>query len=497
MSTSHMKPAPRTRGCSDTRPLAGAVAAVALVLTMGLAGCASLNPQADHDALARAVQGKPGSNAFAPDGVSPTSTAVDRAEAVRQLLTRQPLTADDAVRIALLHSPALQASMAQLRISDAQRVQAALLLNPHLALGRVREGSTRELERALGFNLLGIASLPWRSEWQGQQHEVARLQAAQDVIRVAADARKAWVRAVAAQQAADYAEQARDAASAAAELARRMARVGNSSRYQQAKEQAVLAEVTAQLAKARHAAVAEREHLVRALGLWGAQAQFTLPAQLPALPEALADWRDIESQALRERLDVRSAMLQADLAARAVGYARVTGYIGALDLQVSRSVKTDLAHGERETSRGVELELSLPIFDWGGAATAQARARYELAAAQVHQTAVQARSEVREAWHGWRTAHDLARHYRDELVPLRRFITDETLLRYNGMLTGVFDLLADIRTTIATVSASVDALRDYWLIDTDLRTALTGTSPGDVAALRATSASAPDTGKGH
>lgn len=494
-----MKPPTSMRRHGTRRHVVSAMAISGVLAgTLALSGCASLAPQGDMAAITQLTAERTAGVALDAQAVSPASAEAERARAVGQLLQRQPLAADDAVRIALLNSPAVQASLAQLRISDAQRVQAALLPNPHIALGRVREGSTREVERALGFNLLGILALPWRSEWQGQQHELSRLQAAQELVRTAADARKAWVRAVAAQQAADYAEQARDAASAAAELARSMARVGNASRYQQAKEQAVLAEVTAQLAKARHAAVAEREQLLRTLGLWGAQAQITLPAQLPALPPALAERRDIESQALRERLDVRSALLQADQAARAVGYARVTGYVSALDLTVQRSVTRDLAHGEREVARGLELELPLPLFDWGGAATAQARARYELAAAQVHQTAVQARSEVREAWHGWRTAYDLARHYRDEIVPLRRFITDETLLRYNGMLTGVFDLLADTRTTISAVGASVDALRDFWLIDTDLRTALTATSPGGLAALRSSASAGPaDSGKGH
>ena len=54
-----------------------------------------------------------------------------------------------------------------------------------------------------------------------------------------------------------------------------------------------------------------------------------------------------------------------------------------------------------------------------------------------------ARSEVREAYRAWRTAYDVARHYRDEMVPLAKRISEENLLRYNGMLIGVFELLAD------------------------------------------------------
>src|SRR5690606_16546730 len=125
--------------------------------------------------------------------------------------------------------------------------------------------------------------------------------------------------------------------------------------------------------------------------------------------------------------------------ADSLGLTKATGVIDALELGVVRNTTFDNAEGHRETQRGVELELPLPIFDWGQARGARAEATYMQSAARVRDVAVRARSEAREAWHGWRTAHDLARHYRDEIVPLRKFISDETLLRYNGMLSSAWE----------------------------------------------------------
>ena len=99
---------------------------------------------------------------------------------------------------------------------------------------------------------------------------------------VAAEARRAWATAVASQQLATYAEQVKDAADASSELARRMARAGNFSRLAQMREQTFYAEATAQLARARHQATADREKLIRVLGLWGASTQFKLPERLVA-----------------------------------------------------------------------------------------------------------------------------------------------------------------------------------------------------------------------
>lgn len=444
-----------------------------LLLALALVGCASITPPAtlrdEVDQLAAPALGLP---------------PADTRATLQQLLARQPLDADTAVRIALLNNAGLRASLATLAIGDAERVAAATLPNPHFAFARLREGETLELERMLSFDVLRMVTLPWRAQVAGQAMQVARLRAAEDVIRTAADTRKAWVQAVAARQGARYLRDAREAAEAGAELARRMARVGNFSKLQQAREQALLADVAAQLARAEQVALAEREKLTRLLGLWGSDAAFALPDRLPDLPGQLADGADVEATALRARLDVRAAREASLATAGHLGLTRATRMVDALTLGVVHDTLFE-GGGERANRNGYELELQVPLFDWGQARTARAQASYLQSVARLRDVAVRARSEAREAWHGWRTAHDLARHYRDEVVPLRRFIADETQLRYNGMLASVWDLLGETRNHIGAVNAAIAAQRDFWLADTDLRTALTGTSPGALAGLGA------------
>ena len=62
-------------------------------------------------------------------------------------------------------------------------------------------------------------------------------------------------------------------------------------------------------------------------------------------------------------------------------------------------------------------------------------------------------------------------------MPIRKTISDELLLRYNGMLASVFELLADSRDQIGAVNSAIDALKDYWLAQTDLQQALGGRLP--------------------
>jgi hypothetical protein len=93
--------------------------------------------------------------------------------------------------------------------------------------------------------------------------------------------------------------------------------------------------------------------------------------------------------------------------------------------------------------------------------------------------ASEAPSELRSSYAAYRNAYALAKHYRDEVLPLRKIIAEETTLRYNGMFIGVFELLAENREQSKTVIASIAATQAFWLADavfqdtlqTQLRTA--------------------------
>ena len=113
------------------------------------------------------------------------------------------------------------------------------------------------------------------------------------------------------------------------------------------------------------------------------------------------------------------------------------------------------------------------------------------------ETAINARSQVRERYQGYRVAYDIAKHYRDEVVPTRKRIADENLLRYNGMLIGVFDLLSDARSQIASVNSYIEALSDFWLAESDLQMAMIGTPSGASVAGSARAAITTQAGGGH
>lgn len=454
--------------------------AIALA-SLVLAGCASFSRDGGFGTVEQLTKERVGQSPAYQRTIEQADTAKDR---VSELL-KQPLTADSAVELALLSNRDLQAGYAELGIAESDLVRAGRLANPSFSFGRLSGNGVVEIDRAVLFDVLGLFTMPLAKQVEQRRFEQTQLQAAFDTVGVAGEARKAFFEAVAAQQLVGYFEQVKEAADASNELARRMAAAGNFNKLAQMREQSFYSDATAQLARAQHQALAARERLTRVLALSGDQLGFTLPDRMPDLPAAPAEPKDAEQTAMEKRLDVLMARRATEATARSLGLTKTTRFINVLHAGYQNKSAT----GEQR-SNGYEIELELPLFDFGAARVARAEATYMQAVNRTAQVAINARSEVRESYSAYRTAYDLAKHYRDEVVPLRKRISDENLLRYNGMLASVFELLADSKDQIAGVVGAVEALRDYWVAETNLQAALTGRSPGASPGMTPATASA-------
>ena len=439
----------------------GAAAAAALAL----AGCASFGGDSGFAPIEQAAKERLGKE-----------LRWARSDAERELIDKRvaellaaPLSVDDAVQLALLNNRGLQAMFQEIGVAQADLVQAGRLPNPGVSIGRTKQGHEIELERKLVFNLARLIALPLVKDLESRRFAQTQGAVTLEMLTLAADTRKAYINAVAAAETMRYMRQVMQAANASAELARRMEQVGNFNKLQRAREQSFYADAALNLARADMAQRAMRERLTRLLGLWGAQAQFTLPERLPELPKLVQDLPEIERLALEQRLDVRGAKLAAEQTAKNLGLTRTTRFINVLEFDVIRN-----RSNEAPPLRGYEIGFELPLFDWGDARVARAEAIYMQALDRAAHTAINARSEVREAYTGYRAAYDIARHHLEEIVPIRQRIAEENLLRYNGMLIGVFELLADNRNQISSVMAAITAYQQFWLADTALAASMTG-----------------------
>jgi len=404
-------------------------------------------------------------------------------------LLEQPLSVEGAVQIALLNNKGLQSSFYEIGISEADLVRSGRLPNPGISFGRLRQGSEIEIDHGIQFNLARLLALPLARRAESRRFEQTRVAVTMDMLSLASATRKSYYLTLAADETVRYMYQVQTAAQAGAELARRQVEAGNWNKLQQAREQSFYADAAVNLARAEQARGAARERLTRLMGLWGQQTQFILPERLPDLPMVPKDLPDVEQVALSQRLDVQEAKLGTEQLAKNLGLTRATRFINVLELGLVRN-----SFNDAPAQRGYEISLELPIFDWGTAKVAKAEALYMQAVNRTAETAVNARSEVREAYARYRSTYDIARQYRDEIVPLKKRISEENQLRYNGMLIGVFELLADARSQIASVNGYIESLRDFWLAQADLDMVLTGKP--NMTALPAATMSVMDIGAG-
>jgi len=96
------------------------------------------------------------------------------------------------------------------------------------------------------------------------------------------------------------------------------------------------------------------------------------------------------------------------------------------------------------------------------------------AANQLAEKAVNIRSEARGAYDRYRSTYEVARHYRDKVVPLRETINQESLLEYNGMIASTFELLSDTQSKVNALLVSVNAKQNFWMAEIDFRASIHG-----------------------
>jgi outer membrane protein TolC len=445
----------------------GAPFAALTAFSLALAGCTTFSKDGGFDAVAHETRANLGMD------VRWARTEDEKAKADVQvaLLLQHTLSAEDAVQIALLNNRSLQASFEDLGVSEADLVQAGRLPNPRFTLRHAFSGAQYDVEETLTFNVLSLFTAPYAREIEKRRFEQTQSAVVIAVVRLAAETRQAFYASVAARESVQYLEQVKTAADASAELSRRMVAAGNWNALDDAREQSFYADAVQRSTQAKLALESSRERLLRLMGLAGEQVQ--LADRLPELPQGIEDLPDVEKVVLQNRIDLRLERLQIDELARNLGLTRATRFVNVLDLGPTRVLQ-----GTRSQpyERGYEVSLEIPIFDSGLPRLKRAEALYSQAVDRYAQAAIDARSQVRQAYSAYRAAFDIAKQQHDELVPARKAVAAQNLLRYNASLISVFDLLSDARGQIESVDGCIQSIRDFWIAKSQLEAALLGSA---------------------
>lgn len=434
-----------------------------------LAGCSSIPDKASgfagvDAALAQRLEQKT---------IWRSNSQVDaEAENKVQALLAQPLDADAAVQIALLNHRNLQAEYEELGVAQADLVQAGLLRNPVLSLSRLEGGGLTKRTLGIELDFLSLLLAAPQQRLQSLQFEHTKLRVAQAVLRHAAETRKAWVEAMAAQQKLKFVEQVDTLIQSEAELGERQYSAGNLSRRDSLRQQAFRAESALALAQAKTSAQTTRENLKRWMGLGADQDSWQLVQRLADPLPALPSRENLLASGMQQRLDLQMAQKEQQAYASALKLTRGTRFINVLDVGAER----ESSSGEPRMT-GPTLALELPIFDQGQSRVDKLESLLRQSEDRKAALSAEIGTEISSAWQRAETARLGVQHTHDVLMPLRRQIQNQSLLYYNGMLIGMYELLADARERINAMLGFIDASREYWLAEADLQLAVGGKLP--------------------
>src|SRR3981189_93879 len=340
---------------------------IVLLSALLLSGCATFS----HDGGMNVVANVAGEAIRKDVWSMRTEDDAERAQDTVRRLLRQTLSVDAAVQVALLNNRGLQASYNELALAEAEMVRESLPPNPTFSIFRIVGDGALEAERQVVGNILALSTLPFRTEIARQRFQQAQLRAAEETLRLAAEVRRAYYRAVAANELVGLLTDAKATAESTAQLALKRGEAGSLTKLDQAREQVFYAETTADLATLRQNATSSRERLIRLLGLWDGDIGVRLPQKLPVLPRRPLSLPGVEVDAIEHRIDLQIARIELVALAKSLNLTEATRFVTLLDVAgVDR--KTRDPNGISFRERGFDVQFQIPIFDGGEVRVRQA-----------------------------------------------------------------------------------------------------------------------------
>ena len=445
--------------------MALAMVALGVVLT----GCASVPSKGGFDQVQQAAAQRLGQKVKWSQGTADDQAATRAVQALLQ----HPLTADDAVQIALLNNRRLQATYEELGVAQANLVQAGLLKNPRFSGSfepSVSAGPVPVVGLELTQDFLDLFFVGLRKNIASSEFDAAKARVTAAVLDQAGETRAAFLEFQAAEQLLEMRQSIADAATASFEASQKLFDAGNITKLALANERAGLSQAKLDLATAQAEVVERRERLNRSMGLWGAAVTtWRVAGRLPELPKEEIDLLGVERRAIAQSLDLAEAKARVQVAAGQAGITQWSTILSELEVGVISTREND---GVWHV--GPSVSLQIPLFDQGQARNAAAAAQLRRALQDYAAEAVELRSAARAARDRLVAARERAAYCRDVLLPARDDVLRESQLQYNAMQIGVFQLLTAKRDEVEAGSQFIAALRDYWIARARLELILAG-----------------------
>jgi cobalt-zinc-cadmium efflux system outer membrane protein len=399
-------------------------------------------------------------------------------------LLDKPLDADAAVRVALLNNRELRARLRELGIRRGQLLQAGLIGNPAFEAEVSPERNTR-LELRVEYDVMSLVMAPLRKRAAEHELQAARYAAAAEVVQLGYDVRSHFYALQAAAQRLAVAQRSLDALAAARDAASALLEAGNVPPLEASLQISAYERARIVVAKLELELLERREQVQRLLGLFGKATEWTLAGQLAPVPDELAEVENLERRTLEVNLDLRATEQRLEALARQTGIARTEGWLPHLDADVHALYGDPERASEPRVRWGGGVGLELPVFDHNQGTRRAREAEFDSWLERYQGLAIDLRSAAREARNRLTSAHARARQYQRVIVPAQSRVMEHTLLQYNAMQLGVFQLLEARRAQLEVELDYAETLREYWSASAELNALLSGRQVSSAPSARA------------
>jgi outer membrane protein TolC len=375
-----------------------------------------------------------------------------------------PLDAEGAVRVALLNNRELRARLREIGVARGRWIEAGTLPNPRAEAELLPERDTR-VELRLEYDITRALLAPFAARAAASDVDASRTAAAAAVVGLGYRVRLAFYRLQASEQALALTQRTLDALAARHETAQALLDAGNVSPLELATEEAAYERARIDVARRELGVATDREALQRLLGLHGAATTWQTRGGLPSANEPPALGDDLEKRALLANLPLREQRERLTALARRAGWTRAAGWVPDIAVDVHG------LHGDPEPEGGSDadgwrfgagISLEIPLFDRRQGEATSLDAEFDAGMEGYYGLAIEVRSAAREVRNHLLSAQARARQFQDVILPAQRRVSEQTLLMYNAMQVGIFELLESRQAELQVELEQVETLREYW-----------------------------------
>lgn len=404
-------------------------------------------------------------------------------------LLAKPLDVETAVHVAILNNRPLRATLRELGIERGMLIDARSVPNPTVEVEVLPERNT-EIEVRVEYEISELILAPLRAKVARFELDEARYRAAAEVVTVGYRVRAAYRKMQAARERLAVAQRRLDALAAARDAAVALGQAGSVNQLESASQIVSYERARVGVANLELELAARREALQRLLGLHGEHGNWQLADPLPAIPDEPPTMAGLETEALERSFELAAGRSRLEAIAQRTGLERTEGWLPdiAVDYHALIGDPTALPNaGDGRWRSGAGVSLSVPIFNQNRGKVRAAEAEFDGQFERYIGTTIDVRSAAREVSNQVRAAHGVARHLGSVVIPAQREVLDQTILQYNAMQLGVFELLAAEQALLDVQLAELEARADYWVADAALQALLAGARPQLETNMRGTS----------